>query len=198
MLFVKCALQNNWNFNIFYLFCIESKLIDQETFICCSLQIIFIYNRIDGTMTKENDKSDKFESMSFIALIHHISKNKLKYSIKNPNRIDMVHEGRYLIQIYKKENLSQDDLADMFCQSKGTIAKALRKLEDNGYVERKIDENNRRKYILKTTKDGEKLAILLIKDLEEWEKNVGIDRLDDDTKDQLRRIARKSEEILEE
>ena len=136
--------------------------------------------------------------MSFIALIHHISKNKLKYSIKNPNRIDMVHEGRYLIQIYKKENLSQDDLADMFCQSKGTIAKALRKLEDNGYVERKIDENNRRKYILKTTKEGEKLAILLIKDLEEWEKNVGIDRLDDDTKDQLRRIARKSEEILEE
>lgn len=149
-------------------------------------------------MTKENDKLDKFESMSFIALIHHISKNKLKYSIKNPNRIDMVHEGRYLIQIYKKENLSQDDLADMFCQSKGTIAKALRKLEDNGYVERKIDENNRRKYILKTTKEGEKLAILLIKDLEEWEKNVGIDQLDDDTKDQLRRIARKSEEILEE
>ena len=149
-------------------------------------------------MTKENDKSDKFESMSFIALIHHISKNKLKYSIKNPNRIDMVHEGRYLIQIYKKENLSQDDLADMFCQSKGTIAKALRKLEDNEYVERRIDDNNRRKYILNTTEKGEKLAILLIKDLEEWEKNVGIDRLDDDTKDQLRRIARKSEEILEE
>ena len=37
-------------------------------------------------MTKENDKSDKFESMSFIALIHHISKNKLKYSIKNPKK----------------------------------------------------------------------------------------------------------------
>ena len=149
-------------------------------------------------MTKENDKSDKFESMSFIALIHHISKNKLKYSIKNPNRIDMVHEGRYLIQIYKKENLSQDDLADMFCQSKGTIAKALRKLEDNEYVERRIDDNNRRKYILNTTEKGEKLAIQLKKDLKEWEEFVGIDKLDDTTKNQLKEIARKSEEILEE
>ncbi len=149
-------------------------------------------------MTKENDKPDKFDSMPFIALINHISKNKLKYSMKNPNCIDMIHEGQYLMAIHNKENLSQDDLANIFGQSKGTIAKALRKLEDKEYVERKVDENNRRKYILRTTKKGEKLAIQLKKDLDEWERHVGIDRLDDDTKDQLRRIARKSEAILEE
>lgn len=103
-------------------------------------------------MTKENDNPDKFDSMPFIALIHHISKNKLRYSLKNPNHVDMVHEGRYLMEIHKRNNLSQDDLARTFGQSKGTIAKALRKLEDKEYVERKIDENNRRKYILKTTK----------------------------------------------
>ncbi len=141
---------------------------------------------------------DKFDSMPFISLIHHISKNKLKYSMKNPNHIDMVHEGRYLMEIHKRRGLSQDDLANIFGQSKGTIAKALRKLEDKEYVERKVDENNRRKYILNTTKKGEELAILLKEDLENWEKTVGIDKLDDDTKDQLRKIARKSEEILEE
>ena len=149
-------------------------------------------------MTQENNNFDKFDSMPFIALIHHISRNKLKYSMKNPNHIDMVHEGRYLMEIHKRKNLSQDDLANTFGQSKGTIAKALRKLEDKGYVERKIDENNRRKYILKTTQKGEELAILLTKDFEEWEKNVGIDRLDEETKDQLRQIARKSEEILKD
>lgn len=149
-------------------------------------------------MTPKNDEIDKFDSMPFIALIHHISKNKLRYSMKNPNRIDMVHESRYLMEIHKRKNLSQDNLANIFGQSKGTIAKALRKLEDKEYVERKIDENNRRKYILKTTKKGEELAILLKKDLEEWEENVGIDRLDERTKNQLREIARKSEEILKE
>ena len=156
---------------------------------------LYIEIKILLIMTPEEDK---FDSMPFIALIHHISRNKLKYSMKNPNRRDMFHEGRYLMEIYKRKNLSQDDLANFFGQSKGTIAKALRKLEDKDYVERKIDENNRRKYILNTTKKGEKLAILLDKDLKTWEAKVGIDKLDDETKEQLRKIARKSEEILKE
>lgn len=147
-------------------------------------------------MTAKNNEYDKFDSMPFIALIHHISRNKLKYSMKNPNHIDMVHEGHYLMEIHKRKNLSQDDLANTFGQSKGTIAKALRKLEDKEYVERKIDENNRRKYILKTTKKGEELAIELTNDFEEWERSVGIDKLDEKTKNQLKDIARKSEEIL--
>ncbi len=147
-------------------------------------------------MTETEKKLDKFDSMPFIALIHHISRNKLRYSQKNPNHIDMVHEGQYLMEIYKRKNLSQDDLATIFGQSKGTIAKALRKLEDHEYVERIIDENNRRKYILETTEKGEKLAILLENDLKEWEKQVGIDKLDDEAKNQLREIARKTEEIV--
>lgn len=104
----------------------------------------------------------------------------------------------YLMHIHKRKDLSQDDLADFFGQSKGTIAKALRKLEDKGYVERKLEETNRRKYILKTTKNGEKLAILLEKDLKKWEELVGIDKLDNKTKTQLGEIARKSEEIIKE
>lgn len=144
------------------------------------------------------EDTDKFDSMHFIALIHHISKNRLKYSVKNSHQIDMIHEGRYLMEIHKRKNLSQEDLANIFGQSKGTIAKALRKLEDKGYVIREVDENNRRKYILKTTPKGEELAILLKNEFEEWERMVGIDELDDKTKDQLIMIARKSEEILKE
>lgn len=146
-------------------------------------------------MTNKNN-TDKFDSMPFIALIHHISRNKLKYSLKNPDHIDMIHEGRYLMEIHKRKNLSQNDLANIFGQSKGTIAKALRKLEDKDYVEREIDENNRRKYILKTTNKGEKLAILLKDEYDNWEKSVGIDKLDEKTKNQLKEIARKSEKIL--
>lgn len=162
------------------------------------LYIIFNKVILDETMTKENNESDKFDTMPFIALIHHISKNRLRYTVKNPNRIDMIHEGRYLLAIHNNKNLSQDDLATTFGQSKGTIAKALRKLEDKKYVERKIDENNRRKYILNATKKGEELAILLKKELDEWEEIVGIDKLDENAKNQLRQIARKSEEIIEE
>ena len=150
-------------------------------------------------MTENEKQWDKFDSMPFIALIHHISRNKLRYAQKNPNHIDMVHEGQYLMEIYKRKNLSQDDLATIFGQSKGTIAKALRKLEDKEYLERIVDENNRRKYILKTTEKGEKLAILLENDLKEWEYsqiNHYDSKLDNEFKDQLREIARKTEEIV--
>ena len=141
----------------------------------------------------ETNNKDKFDLMPFIALIQHISKNKLKYTLKNSN---IINESYYLIEIHEKKDLSQDDLANIFAQSKSTIAKALKKLEDKEYVERKVDKNNRRKYILKTTKKGEKLAVSLKNELHEWEKQVGIEQLSDETIDKIREIARKSEQIV--
>ena len=91
---------NSFVGNIYILFPTKYKLVKKTN--------------LDEKMTQINDEMDKFDSMPFIALIHHISKNKLTYSMKNPNHIDMVHEGRYLMEIHKRKNLSQDDLANIF------------------------------------------------------------------------------------
>lgn len=139
---------------------------------------------------------DVFEYMPFFVLTYTIYKNKMDYSLKNPNNLDLNQESRYLMQIYQNEGLSQDDLANLFGQSKATIAKHLRTLEDEGYIIRQIDANNRRKYILKTTKKGEKLAILKIKELKDWNDKVGISDLDGETLKKIRDIARKSAELL--
>ena len=55
-------------------------------------------------MTDKNN-TNKFDSMPFIALIEYISKHRLKYSLKHPNQIDMIHEGRYLLEIHKRSGL---------------------------------------------------------------------------------------------
>jgi DNA-binding MarR family transcriptional regulator len=144
-----------------------------------------------------NDE-DIFDLMPFFALSHHIYKNKLDYAMKNPNNLVMIHESKYLMQIYNSKNLSQDDLANLFGQSKGTIAKHLRTLEDEGYIIREVDENNRRKYILKTTEKGNELALLKINELKEWNDKVGISDLDEECIKRIRQIARKSEEILKD
>ncbi len=141
---------------------------------------------------------DVFGFMPFFVLTYAIYKNKLDYSLKNPNNLDLNQESRYLMQIYQNEGLSQDDLANLFGQSKATIAKHLRTLEDEGYIIRQIDDNNRRKYILKTTKKGEKLAILKIKELKDWNDKVGISDLDEETLEKIRNIARKSAELLKD
>jgi len=136
---------------------------------------------------------DIYDIMPFFALTHHIYKNRFDYAMKNP----IIVESKYLIQIYRNDSLSQDDLARLFGQSKGTIAKHLKILEDDGYITREVDANNRRKYILKTTEKGDKLAIFLIDELKEWNDKVGISDLDDETISKIRQIARKSSEILD-
>lgn len=141
---------------------------------------------------------DIFDIMPFFALIHHIYQNKFYYSMKNPNNIPFPCESKYLIHIYLKKDLSQEDLALVFGQSKGTIAKHLKTLEDEGFITRHVDENNRRKYILNTTEKGDELALLKINELEEWNEKVGIDDLDENCIKKVREIARKSDKILKE
>lgn len=147
---------------------------------------------------KTDDNEDIFDLMPFFALAHHIYKNKLDYVMKNPNNIAMIQESKYLMQIYKNKNLSQDDLASLFGQSKGTIAKHLRTLEDEGYIIREVDDTNRRKYILNTTEKGDRLAVLKINELNEWNDKVGVSELDEETIQKIRNIARKSGEILKD
>ena len=147
---------------------------------------------------KIDDNEDIFDLMPFFALAHHIYKNRLDYVMKNPNDIDLIQESKYLMQIYKNSNLSQDDLASLFGQSKGTIAKHLRTLEDEGYIIRQVDDSNRRKYILNTTEKGDELAILKINELKGWNDKVGVSDLDEETLQKIRQIARKSQEILKE
>src|SRR5690606_3806671 len=49
---------------------------------------------------------------------------------------------------------SQDDVAEALKLDKTTVARALLSLEKKGYVERSINSDNRRKYILTLTKKG--------------------------------------------
>ena len=92
-----------------------------------------------------------FDNSPFIAWIHNISKNQMKYLNSKIQDMNLGHEMRYIMAIYDNQGLSQDDLVRIFAQSKASIAKSVKKLEDQGYIERKINPSNIRKYILKTT-----------------------------------------------
>lgn len=98
-------------------------------------------------------EKDTFDDMSLILLMYNISQNGIKFARSKSKELTNLRDSYYLLKIYYSEiELSQEDLCDIFCQSKGTVAKTLRKLEDKGYIERIINKDNRRKYILKLTK----------------------------------------------
>ena len=133
----------------------------------------------------------------FIAWIHNISLNQQKYIKSRLKDLNLGHDVRYIMFIYDNPNCSQEDLVNMFSQSKGNIAKALKKLEDLGYIIRETDPNNRRKYMLNTTEKGNNLVPEFRKISKEWEREVGITDSDDELKERIREIAINGMNLIE-
>ena len=142
-------------------------------------------------------EKDIFDDMSLILLMYNISQNGIKFARSKSKELTNLRDSYYLLKIYYSEiELSQEDLCDIFCQSKGTVAKTLRKLEDNGYIERIINKDNRRKYILKLTKKGEEVIPVLKREVDYWHNSVGLAKISDESMDVIWDVARKSYNLV--
>lgn len=142
-------------------------------------------------------EKDIFDDMSLILLMYNISQNGIKFARSKSKELTNIRECYYLLKIYYSEiELSQEDLCDIFCQSKGTVAKTLRKLEYKGYIERIINKDNRRKYILKLTKKGEEVIPVLKREADYWHNSVGLAKISDEYMAVIRDVARKSYNLV--
>lgn len=142
-------------------------------------------------------EKDIFDDMSLILLMYNISQNGIKFARSKSKELTNLRDSYYLLKIYYSEiELSQEDLCDIFCQSKGTVAKTLRKLKDKGYIERIINKDNRRKYILKLTKKGEEVIPVLKREVDYWHNSVGLAKISDESMAVIRDVARKSYNLV--
>ena len=142
-------------------------------------------------------EKDIFDDMSLILLMYNISQNGIKFARSKSKELTNLRDSYYLLKIYYSEiELSQEDLCDIFCQSKGTVAKTLRKLEDKGYIERIINKDNRRKYILKLTKKGEEVIPVLKREADYWHNSVGLAKISDESMAVIRDVTRKSYNLV--
>jgi DNA-binding MarR family transcriptional regulator len=107
---------------------------------------------------------------ALISIIYRTHNVYLNHVISNFN----VTAGQipFILHLLKKENVSQDDLANDLFIDKGTVAIALRKLEDEGIVKRKRLTENRRKYIISFTENGRKIAGEIEELNKKWENYV--------------------------
>lgn len=149
-------------------------------------------------MSQEENFQGIWDNSPFIAWIHNISKNQMKYLNSQINDLNLGHEMRFIMGIYDNPGISQDDLTLMFGQSKANIAKSLKKLEDQGYIEREINPENRRKYMLKTTSKGNEIVPKLRSISKQWESEVGITDEDYELKKRIREIAINGMKLTEE
>ena len=140
-------------------------------------------------MNSEDNFQGIWDNSPFVAWIHNISKNQMKYLNSHIKDMNLGHEMRYIMAIFDNPGISQDDLVNMFGQSKATVAKSLKKLEDDGYIKREVNPENRRKYMLNTTSKAEELVPKIRKISKDWEKEVGITEEDYELKNRIKEIA---------
>ncbi|MGN1362235.1 MAG: MarR family winged helix-turn-helix transcriptional regulator [Methanobrevibacter sp.] len=86
-----------------------------------------------------------------------ISKSYSKYLNYKFNDIGLNStQVNILFHIHFKNNLNQEEIAKRCNINKGAVARSLKKLEDEGYLIREVDEDNRRQNKIKLTEKGEK------------------------------------------
>ncbi|NRD79457.1 MarR family transcriptional regulator [Bacillus sp. BRMEA1] len=90
----------------------------------------------------------------------------------------------FLIEIVKQPGINQDQLTTELKFDKATTARAIKKLEEAGYITRKIDEKDRRSFQLFPTAKGLEFYPVLMDILKTSNHSLTL-QLTDEEKDQL-------------
>ncbi len=131
---------------------------------------------------RENDLNDIPLGL-FASIIHRARMMYLNNELKTLNVTSS--QFIYLIKLYRKEGQTQEDLANHLFMDKGTVARAVKKLEDNGFICRRTDPENRRRYLLYLTDDGKALMPDIISIIKSWEDSIN----EDFSKEEKERIS---------
>lgn len=79
-----------------------------------------------------------------------------------------VDSSFFLMRIHKHPGISQQELAEKGFYDKGTTARAVKKLEQENYIIRKADENDKRIIRLYVTQKGESLMPIIDQVIADW------------------------------
>ncbi len=96
----------------------------------------------------------------------------------------------FLMVLSREEGITQDDLASHFHIDKGTVARALRRLEDNKYLFREIDPENRRRHLIYLTSKGKSTVPKIMNIDMEWEGSMR-SQIPEDEYNQIYNILKK-------
>lgn len=91
-----------------------------------------------------------------------------------------IKEFSILLRIRFTGKSTQHDLVELFGVSGAYIAKLLKKFEDENYIVRRENQENRRKKIVEITEKGIEKTDQLIKVIDDWEKEVTCNLTDDE------------------
>lgn len=124
-----------------------------------------------------------------ISFINRVNQKELAAKLKQYNIGGGGHHS-YLKTILLNPGLNQDQLTCEVKFDKATTTRCLKQLEEAGYVERIVDDNDRRSYRLYPTDKAKQFEPVLTSILAEANYNLA-EGLDEGEKEQLRMLLQK-------
>ncbi|WP_322906716.1 MarR family winged helix-turn-helix transcriptional regulator [Paenibacillus sp. SGZ-1009] len=101
-----------------------------------------------------------------ISYINRLNQKQLARSFK-PYGIGSGGHHSYLKAILQRPGVNQDQLTNDLKFDKATTARSVRQLEEEGYIERHVDPNDRRAYLLYPTERAQAFEPILYQTLQE-------------------------------
>ncbi len=109
----------------------------------------------------------------FIREISAISRYWYKYTHSNLKTLDIAgSEHAIMMALAVEECMNQEELSQYLSLDKGTIAKTLVKLEEKGFVDRKVNVENRREKLVTLTYYGREEVGKIFGVSETWKQEV--------------------------
>ncbi|MDO5810453.1 MAG: MarR family transcriptional regulator [Methanobrevibacter sp.] len=123
-------------------------------------------------------------------------KNHKKYLNDELAKYDLsLIQALCILMIYESGNLNQKDLSDGLYLTKGAITKAIKKLENDGWVSREKSDRDKRHYVLRLTPKAEKFIPTFYEINEGWESKMGLHELDANFMKTFNELTLKSIEV---
>jgi DNA-binding MarR family transcriptional regulator len=124
-------------------------------------------------MSLEEFKKADSSTLPVGKLISMIARGQTIYLNNNLNALGInATQMHLLFEISNHCNINQERIASSCNINKGAVARSIKKLEDNGFVVREIDENNRRQNKVSLTEKGRETLTEAIKILNNWENQI--------------------------
>lgn len=70
----------------------------------------------------------------------------------------------YLVRIFENEGIIPERLAELIKVNRTTASRAIKKLEENQFIEKKIDQENKKNKPLYTTEKGKQVATFILRE----------------------------------
>ena len=78
----------------------------------------------------------------------------------------------FLLELYKKDGKNQEDIAEDLKMDKGTTARALKKLEEQGFLTRLKDEKDKRSNKIYQSDKAKNIREDIFNILDDWNKQI--------------------------